>query len=175
MDEAGRVTEGSTQVTGLLTAEESAVLSGDGALMIARLDPFRVERRTRAGVWTPSYNLPVAAIPMTDRERRAYETRNGGRAREPGLYPRFIPPFTLGPRALLPTPKGFLVIRRTRSADYAGTHYWVVGADNRLRGEINLTVSERIALVTARWMYVVREDSDGESHLERRALPLVLQ
>jgi len=175
MDETGQVTEGSTRTVGLLSAEESAVLASDGSVVIARLDPFRVDRRTRNGAWTPPVALGVLPIRVSERERRAYEERNGGGSRDAALYPRFIPPFTLGPRSLLAGPKGALLVRRTRSADFPNSHYWVVGKDNRIQGEITLASSERIALVTARWLYVVREDDDGASYVDRRALPTILQ
>lgn len=176
----GAITSASSMVRGVLASDEQALLFADGWLAVARTDPFRVEWRSPTGVWTRGAALPVPRIRIDARERAAYVERNkanftaantppGMPVRQPpeaSEFPEFVPAFPLG-SALMAGPTGTLVVRRTKSADFAGSHYFVVDRRGRLLGEISLPANETIVGAGANTVYVAVKDEDDVMRLRR--------
>jgi hypothetical protein len=165
----GRMLEGRTDASTPLAAEEAAVVLPDGTLLVARLDPFRVDRRSRNGQWILGEPLPVQLTPFNRREHADYVRRNPhARQLDLSRFPRVIPPFVQGSRALVPVPGGLLLVRRPLSADERGTRYTVIGRNNELVGEIRYPAGQRIALVSAAYLYTVETDDDGFEIIRRQ-------
>jgi len=164
----GRVLEGKTDASSPLSAEEAATLFPDGTLAVARLDPFRIDRRGRDGRWIRGAPLPVPVTPFTRAEHAEYVRRNPQASRiEASRFPREIPPFTQGNRALIAVPDGKLLVRRTRSVAVKGTSYFVIDPSNELLGELRFGTDTRVVLVTARFLYTVSTDDDGFEIIRR--------
>ncbi len=174
----GRVIASSTFPTQLLPAEEDFVLFPDGALAVARLDPFRVDWLLPDGRRVRGDSLPVPKLAVTARERRAYEARNAGAQSQPtpaGVpappaadFPQFIPPFPLG-QGVFAGPRGLLLVRRTKSADYPAMSYLVIDRRARLVGTFTLSNRERVEGASDRYLYVSARDEDDVVRLRRHA------
>ncbi len=178
----GTITSSSSMVSGVLASDEQALLFADGWLAIARSEPFRVEWRSPAGAWTRAAALPVARVRVDARERAAYLERNksnySATSAPPGFpvpqapvasdFPAFIPAFPIG-RSLLTGPAGTLLVRRAKSADFAGSHYFVIDRRGALLGEISLPANETIVGSGANTVYVAVKDADDLVRLRRHA------
>ncbi len=174
----------SIAATGVLSSEEQAALYTDGTLAIARLEPFRVDWRSPAGVWTRGAPLPVAQIRVDARERAAFMERNAATYKPsanpmPGMatptppsasdFPPVFPPFGNG--AVTAGPAGTLLVRRPKSADYMGSHYFVIDRRGTLLGELSLPANETIVGASARHVYVVAKDDDDIHRVRRHVWP----
>lgn len=176
IDARGRVTEASTSVGGPLAAEEGGVLLADGTLALARLEPFRIDWRSAGGMWERGAPLPVPIIALDVRERRAYVARNRDAASIPAAaFPKEVPPFMRGDEALVAVSPNRILVRRTRSADYTRTSYFVIDRYRGLLGEFSVDAEARVLLVTTQWLYVVVKDDEGFERLQRRELPPLLR
>lgn len=176
----GVITSSSSMVRGVLASDEQALLLADGWLAVARTDPFRVEWRSPTGAWTRGAALLVPRIRIDARERAAYAERNRlnytAANTPPGMpvqqppdaseFPEFIPAFPLG-NALMAGPAGTLLVRRAKSADYAGSHYFVIDRRGQLLGEIALPANETIVGAGANTVYVAVKDEDDVIRLRR--------
>lgn len=170
----GRITESSTMVTQLLPAEEDYELFPDGALAVARLDPFRVDWRLPDGRWIRGDSIPVRKIPVDARERRAYEARNSGPRPQmppgfempPAEYPRFVPPFPIG-QGVMAGPRGLLLVRRTKSADFPTMTYLVIDRTGKAIGTFTLSNRERVVGASANALYISESDEDDLIRLRR--------
>lgn len=176
----GTITSSSNMVRGVLASDEQAMLFADGWLAVARTDPFRVEWRSPTGAWTRGAALPVPRIKIDPRERAAYLERNkanftaantppGMPVRQPPAaseFPEFIPAFPLG-SALTAGPAGTLLVRRSKSAAYAGSHFFVVDRSAKLLGEISLPANETIVGAGANTLYIAVKDEDDVMRLRR--------
>lgn len=163
----------------VLASEERAVLFADGALGVARLEPFRVDWRSPDGTWTRGAPLDVPRIRVDDRERRAYYERNASvwdaSRLPPGFpvpkrpaesdFPEFFPAFPSG--AVQAGPAGMLIIRRSKSVDYMTPHYFVVDRTGRLLGEIALAANEEIIGAGPRTIYIGFKDENDIQHIRR--------
>lgn len=116
-----------------LDAQEHAELFADGWLAVGRLEPYRVDWRAPDGRWIHGAPLPFRAVPMTDREKRAYAERNSWATRATD-WPEVLPPFDRTPPSLLTAPDGLLLIRRLPTADQPDTRYDVVDRRGVLLG-----------------------------------------
>lgn len=156
----------------------------DGTLAVARLDPFRVDWRSPAGVWTRGAPLPVAAIRIDARERAAYMERNADAYKPPANpipgvpantppsasdFPPVFPPFSNA--AVTAGPAGTVLVRRSKSADYMGSHYFVIDRRGSLLGELSLPANETIVGASARHVYVVFKDDDDIQRVRRHVWP----
>ena len=158
-----------------LAAEEQALLLPDGWVAIAYADPYRVEWITPGGQRVGGAALPFERIPVDDRQRRAAVARShprGGWSVEemPPDWPRVLPPFMHG--ALLATPGGEVVIRRTPAAGATRTAYDVVDRRGRLVRRFSLPEAELLIGIGASGAYVATKDRDDVQWLHRRAWPL---
>jgi hypothetical protein len=185
-NDKGDVTFSSTMPTGVLGSDEQAVLFTDGTLGVARLNPFRVDWRSPTGVWTRGAPLPVAPIPIDARERAAFMERNAATYKPsanpnpiPGMppvtpptardFPDVFPPFPSA--AVTAGPAGTLLVRRSKSADYMGTHYFVIDRRGVLLGELSLPANETIVGASARHVYVSFKDEDDVQRVRRHVWP----
>lgn len=179
---AGVVSSSSSFATSPIPTEESFAHFVDGALAIARLDPFRVDWMFPDGRWVRGDSLPVPRIRMTARERRERERRSAGRIEGPrpagvpppppaGAYPDFLPLFLPALDAVQPGPDGTVLIRRARSADHPTPSYFVVNRSARLVGEIRLPARHVIVGVGAQTVYLSVADDDDILRIQRHPWP----
>lgn len=181
-----RITFSSTMPTGPISIAEELAIFSDGALGIARLDPFRVDWRLPDGTWRLGAPLPVARIRVDRREREAFHDRNRAnyeRQPPPGLsvpkteppddseFPEFLPPFPGQRGIVLAGPRGLLFIRRTKSADFPGVSYFVVDRESRLVGELFLEATETIVGASDTNLYLGWKDEDDIQRLRRHPWP----
>lgn len=181
-----RITFSSSMPTGPVSIAEEFAFFPDGALGIARLDPFRVDWRLPDGTWRLGAPLPVARIRVDRRERRAFHDRNRAtyeRQPPPGLpiprveppddseFPEYLPPFPGQQGVVLAGPRGLLFIRRTKSADYPGLSYFVVDRESRLVGELFLAANETIVGASEANLYIGWKDEDDIQRLRRHPWP----
>lgn len=174
-DGQGRIVASSSFPTVLMPSEEDFVLFPDGAIAVARLNPFRVDWRLPDGRWLRGDSLPVPKIRVDARERRAFEARNGGsRPQLPegfpqpptAEYPEFVPPFPMG-QGLVRGPRGLLLVRRTKSADFPEMTYLVIDRSSRIVGTFTLSSRERVEGASEDAIYVSERDDDDLIRLRR--------
>jgi len=178
-DDKNVIRSSSTMVVGEFPSEEKAILFADGWLAIARLEPFRVDWRTADGRWTRGAALPVKRIPVDAREKNAHAGRRAaaqaqqgplprGMPPQPGLgeYPEFVPPFGMS-SLLVAGPAGLLMIKRHTSADYTGSHYFVVDRAGKLVGELSLPANETVVGAGPKTIYIAVKDEDDVIRLRR--------
>lgn len=180
----GRITMSSIMPVGVLTAQEEAVLLRDGTLVVARVDPFRIERRSPTGQWTRGAPITVPPIRVTAREREVFHARNAENYRAaaqnpfPGVmgkpadsdFPEFIPPFAAG-YPPVPGPRGEVLLRRFKSAEYPDLHYLVIDRQGRLIGQLDLRPNEQLAGFGANSLYIAWKDEDDLTYLRRHPWP----
>ncbi len=164
----GRIVSSSTYPLERMPSEEDFVLFPDGAIAVARLSPFRVDWRLPDGRWVRGDSLPIAKIRVTARERRAFEERSGGgRPQVPAGFPQppaaefpeFVPPFPMG-QGLVRGPRGLLLVRRTKSADFPDMTYLVIDRASRVVGTFTLSSQERVVGASDRAIYISERDAD---------------
>ena len=83
-----------------------------------------------------------------------------------GEFPEFIPPFPLS-QAMLAGPSGMVLIKRYPSADYTGSHYFVVDRAGKLVGELSLPANETIVGAGPKSLYIAVKDEDDVIRLRR--------
>ena len=154
----------------ILDPGEDAILSPDGWVAVSRLHPYRVDWRRPDGTWIRGAPLPFRHTPVDRREKEAYRKRlqGGGAVRLPSddlAWAETIPPFENG--ALLVSPDGDLIIKRTPTASQPETAYDVVNRAGGLVMRIRLPPNERIVGVGARDVYVAVTDEVGLEQLRR--------
>jgi hypothetical protein len=157
-----------------ISTGELPVMFADGAIGIARLDPYRVDwiigGKTVAGA-----RLPFETVPVSHDEKVAALTRIGrvdpNAPKDPDEvkdWPEAFPPFLTG--AAQPAPDGTLWIKRAASAKAPGTDYDVVDRTGRLVKRVHLPTNEGIVSVGRSALYVIVTDDDDVQHLRRYAL-----
>lgn len=175
LDSRGEPVEGSTRVVGVLTGEEAACLLADGTVMVARLDPFRVDIRSVQGVWSSGVVLPDSRVRVDASERRAFAARNRGVTIPEEQFPEYLPPFSRGTLDLLAVNSAGILIRRTRSSKVTGNLYFFVDRRGRFVGHLELPAKERVVAVTLTNLYTANENDDGLERVVRYPLPGVLR
>lgn len=154
-----------------LTGPEQALLFPDGAIAIARDDPYRVEWLLPNGARVRGGTLDPSPVRVDDQEKRAYARRITARSGRPfslasaTSWPEFIGPFEED--ALLAAPTGELVIRRQPSARSPHPRYDVIGRDGALRRQLALPAGARIVGFGARTVFVATTDEDGFQRLSQ--------
>lgn len=151
-----------------LDALEQALLFPDGAVAIARLDPYRVDWRLPDVRWVRGAPLPFEPQPVTPDVRCAAMVGQGPPAPrcDPDLlpgWPDVIPPFlrTLRIPTLHAAPGGALVVARTVLPGQPTRRYDLIGRDGRLAGVLELPADHQIVGFGAESVYVVTmSDSD---------------
>lgn len=176
----GVITQSSSLLATLMPSEEGFVLFPDGAVAVARLDPFRVDWRLPDGRWLKGDSLPIAKIAVDARERRAYEARNPPTRTQMPLpaavtvpqadFPRWVPPFPMG-SGLAPGPRGQLLVRRAKSADFPDMTYLVISRAGRIVGTFTLSNRERVEGASDDALYISERDEDDILRLRRHRWP----
>lgn len=154
-----------------VSAGEQLVMFADGAVAVARLNPYRVDwlidgRRIRGSP------LPTPTIPLSREEKLAALARLPGadedKPRQPEDvtdWPETMPPFLSG--ASLAAPDGSVWIRRAPTLRDPGTEYDVVDRTGRLSGRVQLARNEVIAGFGKSSVYVLVTDDDGLQRLRK--------
>jgi len=158
-----------------ITTGELPAMFADGAIAIARLDPYRVDWII-AGKTIAGRPLPFDAIPVDRDEKVAALARvsrgDSDTPRNPDDvqdWPEVIPPFPTG--AVQPAANGTLIFRRMPSTKAPGNDYDVVDRTGRLVKRLHLPTNELVVAVGRTFLYVVATDEDDLQHLRRYALP----
>jgi hypothetical protein len=161
--------------TNPLAAGDLTAMFPDGAVAIARVNPYRVEWILANGARVAGPPLPFNGIPVSEREKNAVMIRQAARSGRaptaPGSvddWPAIIPPFLTG--ALLAAPDGRLWIRRTPTAQAPETMYDVVDRTGKIAGRLTMPPNETIAGIGRSMLYSVLTDDDGVQHLRRHPL-----
>jgi hypothetical protein len=158
-----------------ISTGELSVMYPDGAIAIARLDPFRVDWII-GGNRVSGKPLPFNAVPVSLDEKKAILARmarsNGQTSRDPESvkdWPEVFPPFL--PGSALAAPDGRLWIRRAPSLRAPATDYDVIDRSGRLAGRLHIPANETVVGFGRASVYVVRTDDDDLQHLKRYLLP----
>jgi hypothetical protein len=158
-----------------LSVGEQAVMFADGAVAVARLNPYRVDW-VIDGRRVDGSPLPVQLIPLTRDEQSAalarLPTADDDKPRQPEEvqdWPAAMPPFLAG--AVLSAPDGRVWIRRAPSIREPGTDYDVVDRAGRLARRVKLAPKEVIAGFGKSSVYVLATDDDGIQRVRRYSLP----
>lgn len=147
---------------------EQAWLAHDGWVVVARLDPYRVDWRTPDGRWIRGAPLPVPAEPFDAAERERYADRlREGQRPWTVRWPDNVPPFPVGD-VVQPTLNGRVVIRRTPTARHAEPRYDVLNRRGELEKQIVMAPNERILGFGRASVYVVVKDSLTDLETLRR-------
>ena len=172
---------------GAFATGEDAVLFADGAVAVARLNPYRVDWYRLNGrdslIGAP---FGIDGTPVTDRERQAYldrysKTIESLKQGDPEMrrvlmrrftdFPANIPPF--GDYSLLAGGDGRLYVQRSETASDTLPRYDIVDRRSKLVGQLVLG-SKGMRLVAAtpsHWFIVSRDEMDLE-YLEKYLNPL---
>lgn len=154
-----------------LATDDQATLFPDGWLAIAHADPYRVEWRDRNGRRLTGAPLPFERVRVDDFQKRATIAR--GFPNDSSMFsskdfppwPDVLPPFL--PEALLRSPDGSLVIRRTPDGRRSQTTYDVVNRQGVLTHKLVLKANSWLVGFGKKSAYVVRRDEDGIQTIER--------
>lgn len=159
-----------------LAAGEQAVLSGDGWIAIARLDPYRVDWIGPDGTRVQGKPLPFVNVAIDEREQRATMSRiadrRGGEPQDPSTmtdWPTTLPPF-LGD-ALHVAPDGRLWVHRAPRASTNDTRYDVVDRRGVLVARVAMGAREQLIGFGSGAVFTVTTDDDGLQRLRRHAMP----
>jgi hypothetical protein len=157
-----------------LAAGDLTAMFEDGAIAIARVNPYRVDWILPDGRRIAGGPVPYTAVPVTDREKRAVLSRQAALSGRAAVapesvpdWPEVIPPFVTG--AVLAAPDGRLWIRRTPTAAAPETVYDVIDRNGTLVTRVRLSPNEHIAGIGRRGVYSVYTDDDGVQRLRRHA------
>jgi len=143
---------------------EHTLLTPDGWVAVARLDPYRVDWYSPEGQWVRGSPLPVRLDPLDRVQRRAYEDRLGA-GQDPDAidWPASVPPFGVA-NPLTPTWDGRVLIRRLPTLRSPGVRYDVINRRGELEKHIVLAENERILGFGQSSVYVVvRDEFDLET------------
>jgi hypothetical protein len=158
-----------------LATDDQAILFPDGWIAIAYSDPYRVEWRGPNGQRVGGARLPITRVRVDEFQKRATIVRGwpaDSTLFASGDYPPWpdvLPPFL--PEALLPSPDGSLVIRRTPDGRLPQTAYDLVSRRGAFTGRIVLKSNKRLVAFGRNAVYVVSRDGDGIETVERHDWP----
>jgi hypothetical protein len=151
----------------ILKAYEQAVLASDGWIAVVRLDPYRLDWRTRDGQWIYGKPIPVRAQPIDEAERNEYRrsvpTAQGATAFK---WPDVLPPFTPGWPPII-AGNEYVLVRRARSAHFDGVRYDVIDRRGELERQLILRKNERILGFGTKSVYIVAADESDLETLRR--------
>lgn len=169
LDAAGKVTRAGQAIPPFAVGEEP-LLFPDGWIAVMRLDPYRVDWRTPAGVWVRGEPVAFDAVPVDDREREVYSARAGLAMAGPNpAWPPVVPAFEKLPG--LAAPDGSLLVRRTPSARHPAARYDRIDRKGRFTGWLELAAGQQLVGFGARAAYVVTTNEDGIQHLQKHPWP----
>lgn len=158
-----------------MAPREEALLFPDGWIAIARVNPYRVDWRSPAGVINRGTELPVELTKVTATDRRvvtdSYPPRPDGLppAIDLSAFPEFVPPFLSG--SLVAGRDGQLFIQRTVTGSSRVARYDIVDRGGKLRGSLELPPNERIISFGRRHVYTVVRDADDIERVRRYRHP----
>ncbi len=172
-------------VTSPLASGGQAWLFHDGWIAVAQPDPYKVDWRTPDGQWIRGVSLPVAPVPVNQREKCfALARHNYPEPCDPRIspgWPQHIPPFVMevpwitpGGTALRAAPNGMLLVKRTPTADSLGKRYDVVDRRGTLRGVIRLGDHQTVVGHGRSSLFVVAKDEMDLLTLSRHPWPTQL-
>ena len=148
----------------------------DGWIAIARLDPYRVDWISPAGVVTKGRPLPFEPLPVTTAEKVAVMERlqrtDPSASKDPESildWPATMPPFLAS--QLNAGSDGRLWIRRTQTTQTRGTVYDVVDRSGKLAARLQLAADQIIGGFGPNRIYIITTDADGLQYLSRYNLP----
>lgn len=158
---------------------ETGLLFPDGWFAVARLDPYRVEWRSHEGRWIRPAALPFERRNLKDAEQQAYRTANTPRNSRPPLFdfeafPKWLPPFEYrapADPALLGTPNGSLVIRRTVAPSDLENRYDIVDRRGILTNRLIMPKRERVVGFGRVSVYTVVTGDDDIERVRRYEWP----
>jgi hypothetical protein len=176
VDAKGRETAASYDVIGIMETEEVATIFPDGAVAVARLDPFRIDWRLSNGTWVRGDSIGIIPVRLDARQKQWYMRVAAGN--EPPKAPETVsgwpdvfPPFFPSALTLVPATDGRLLIRRPRDADHQGTRYLVVDRRGQPSGEITLAANQTILGFGRSHVFVTSTDNDGVQTIQRHPWP----
>ena len=154
-----------------LAVEEQAVLFPDGWVALVRLEPYHVEwiTPTRQRIVGPPLPNPMILVDSLQMRHAIHVYSKGGGLLEDfapsdfPAWPSVLPPFHND--ALLASPSGLLLIRRTADARRSVTAYDIIDRQGHLTGRLELQLHERVVGFGPRSMYVVAKRKDGQEQL----------
>jgi hypothetical protein len=172
VDAQGREKSVSYDRPGVMPTEEIATIFADGAVAIARLNPFRVEWRLPNGSWIRGDSVPIRPVRLDARQKQWYmkTIAGGGAPQRPETvsgWPETIPPFLSTVFPLVAASDGRLLVRRTRDAAHPDTRYLIINRQGLLEAEIALPARQSIVGFGRRHVYVIATDADGVQRLQR--------
>lgn len=173
--------------------QDAWAVTDDGSMWVVRHAPFRVERMTGDGRWQRGPIMPTQARRVTAADKRRFVTEfsaaspTSGRGADGGMgraplpdaaeiarltetteWAEFHPSFDA--TGVFVAPRGQLWVRRTTEPGHASVYDVFDANGNRLR-DVTLPVGQRVLAVTARGVYALRENDDGEQYLLRYPPP----
>jgi hypothetical protein len=158
------------------SAPEQALLFPDDWVAFVRLDPYRVEWRTPAGVMVRGPEIPWSAPRVDAKEKRAafelLKRRVGDRAKMPddARWADRLAPIR-GGGALLAAPNGDLLVLRAQWSQEMDTRYDIFDRSGQRTGRLVMPDSERGVGFGRSSVYVSVRDGDGFQRLRRHPWP----
>lgn len=173
--------------------QDAWVVTAEGTVRVVRHRPYRVERLDADGRWTRGPEIPVTTRAVTAADKRRFVREFAAASPTSGRGPN-------GGMGQEPMPSDAEISRLMETTEWAESHpafdaagvfaapqdhVWVLRETDRTRParydvfdaagrrvrEVTLPPGRRIMLVTARGVYAVRENDDGEQFVERFAVP----
>jgi len=154
-------------------SHDQAVMFVDGAIAVARLNPYRVDWRIPGAPWIRG--MPVADPPLkaTDVIMRAaaaeYKRDEEGRPvfapSDFPPWPELVPPFAL--RSVFPGSDGKVYVCRTVVSTESGQQIDVFERSGPRTGTIRIPPGSRFVGAGARGLYIAQPTDDGEEQLIR--------
>jgi hypothetical protein len=158
----------------VLPANDDVAAFADGSVAIARQSPYRVDWHDPRGALRTGGALASDFPTVTDRDRQAIIDSFPSRPRRmPDFdfdnFPARAPAFQAG--ALIPSPDGRLLIRRTLLASHTESRYDIVDRSSNLVAVLRMNRNQRVAGFGRGTIYVVTVDSDGPQRIARHPWP----
>ena len=163
--------------------KEHAVAGPDGWIAIVRADPYRVDWLSPDGKWTLGAPIPTTPVPLNDREKQAYLSRNsaGYRHRMRDDSARHVDTYT-SPEwpAVAPAfvslvdqvaPNGDIAILRPITVDHPETRYDIVDHRGERVRTVMMPPNETIVGFGVRSVYVRVRATDGKVSVQRHPWP----
>jgi hypothetical protein len=158
------------------SAPEQALLFPDDWIAFVRLDPYRVEWRTPAGVIVRGPEIPWSAPRVDTKEKRValelLKRRVGDRAKmvDDSRWADRLAPIR-GGSALLGSPGGQLLVLRAQWSQATDTRYDVFDRSGKRTSQLAMPDSERVVGFGRASVYVAVRDGDGFYRLRRHPWP----
>jgi hypothetical protein len=162
-----------------LQTRDQAALFPDGALAVVRANPYRVDWCLAADGCQQGAVIEPSSTGISDQAKEAViawwsQTRpafSGRRPSETTGWPAVLPAFVVGggfdDTAVLPEPRGNVLVERLPRAMPAASTYDLIDRGGRRIGVVRLEVNQRIVGFGPRSVYTIEVDTDGVQSLQR--------